>query len=185
TGPEVTGRPAASQSPFHPPSSRCSQCEGTGQSLDLPVRRPPDGGMKPGIVIVTGPPAAGKSTLTRALALSAKDMPAAHIHSDDAYAYIVRGYVEPWRPESRHQNAVVIEALAAGAVRFAQGGYLAVMDGVIGPWFLGPWREAAHRVRVDYVVLLPDEAAALARFSAREDHPLQEPAVVSQMWAAF
>jgi len=141
--------------------------------------------MKPGIVIVTGPPAAGKSTLTRALALSAKDMPAAHIHSDDAYAYIVRGYVEPWRPESRHQNAVVIEALAAGAVRFAQGGYLAVMDGVIGPWFLGPWREAARRVRVDYVVLLPDEAAALARFSAREDHPLQEPAVVSQMWAAF
>src|SRR5688572_1081627 len=112
--------------------------------------------MSGSIVIVTGPPAAGKSTLARALAKGADGPLAVHMHSDDFYAYIAKGYVEPWLPASREQNTVVVEALTASAVRFAEGGYLVAMDGVIGPWFLGPWREAAKAVRVDYVVLLPD-----------------------------
>ncbi|MFC3079781.1 AAA family ATPase [Phenylobacterium terrae] len=141
--------------------------------------------MEPGIVIVSGPPAAGKSTLARALAESVETPLSAHMHSDDVYGYIVKGFVEPWLPASQHQNTVVIEALAASAVRFVRGGYLVVMDGVIGPWFLGPWRAAAADVPVDYAILFPSPAANLARFAARTDHPLQEEAVVPQMWAAF
>jgi tRNA uridine 5-carbamoylmethylation protein Kti12 len=141
--------------------------------------------MEPGIVIVTGPPAAGKSTLARALAQAIETPLAAHMHSDDVYGYIVKGFVPPWLAASQHQNTVVIEALAASAVRFVRGGYLVVMDGVIGPWFLGPWRAAAADVPVDYAILLPSEPAILARFAARADHPLQEEAVVPKMWAEF
>ena len=107
------------------------------------------------------------------------------MHSDDFYAYIAKGYVEPWKPESRDQNTVVVEVLTASALRFAEGGYLVAMDGIIGPWFLDPWRAAAERVAVHYVVLMPDASANLARFAGRKDHPLQDEAVVTQMWEAF
>jgi hypothetical protein len=137
------------------------------------------------IVIVTGPPAAGKSTLARALAQTADAPLAVHMHADDVYAYIVKGFVEPWKPESRRQNTVVVDVLAGGATRFAQGGYLVAMDGIIGPWFLDPWRAASGTVPVHYVVLMPDADANVARFAGRKDHPLQEEAVVRQMWAAF
>ena len=80
---------------------------------------------------------------------------------------------------------MVVDALTAAALTFAQRGYLVALDGVVGPWFLGPWQAANDFVPVHYVVLMPSTAANLARFVGRKDHPLQEQAVVSQMWAAF
>jgi predicted kinase len=139
------------------------------------------------IVIVTGPPGAGKTAVAKRLAQSADRPHAIHLHTDDFYTYIRKGFVEPWRPESRAQNTVVLDALAATAAIFAAGGYDVFADGIIGPWFFDPWFAAAERANLDlhYVLLLPDEATTVARATSRRAPALTDPAPVRFMWRQF
>jgi predicted kinase len=133
------------------------------------------------IVVVSGPPGSGKSTVGRGLAL--RWPRAVHIHTDDFYHWIVSGYVAPWLPEAQGQNIVAMEAMAQVAERFAEGGYAVVVDGIVGPWFLEPWRRRA--VPVSFVVLRPSLAAAEHRAATRRDHPLRDLSVVARMHEAF
>ena len=48
------------------------------------------------ILLVAGPPGAGKSTV--AALVADRFERSVHLHTDDFYAWIARGYVEPWRP---------------------------------------------------------------------------------------
>jgi hypothetical protein len=140
------------------------------------------------IVIVSGPPGAGKSTVARALAEQAEGPLAVHLHTDDFYAYIQKGWVPMWEPQSLDQNTTVMRALAASAVAFARGGYEVAVDGLVGPWFFEPWKDAAALGGVDlhYVCLLPSEAETVARGTARTaPGAMTDPAVITQMWHAF
>jgi predicted kinase len=139
------------------------------------------------IVLITGAPGAGKSTVARALANTSPHPRAVHLHADDYYAYIRKGFVEPWRPESRKQNGVIMKALTATARQYAAGGYEVLVDGIVGPWFIAPWAALARAgLDVRYAVLRADEATTLARATARDPATaLVEPAVVTQMWRQF
>ena len=139
------------------------------------------------VVIVTGPPGAGKTAVARRLAQQSAWPQAIHLHSDDFYAYIRKGYVEPWRTESRAQNTVVLDALAATASTYAKGGYEVFVDGIIGPWFLDPWLRVAAEGHLDlrYVLLLPDENTTVARATSRKPPALIDPAPVRFMWHQF
>ncbi len=144
--------------------------------------------MRGRIVIVSGPPGAGKSTVARALAQGSPGPLAVHLHTDDFYAYIRKGWVPMWRSESMAQNITVMRALAAAAAAYAKGGYDTLVDGLIGPWFLDPWREAAaaHGVELHYVCLMPSEAETVARGTARaEPGAMTDESVIRQMWQAF
>lgn len=129
------------------------------------------------VLVVTGPPGAGKSTVARVVAKGFDK--AVHLHTDDFYAWIVSGYVEPWDPASQDQNVTVVDAIALVAKRFADGGYTVVLDGIVGPWFLDPFRA----IGASYALLLPPVEVAHARAAARVDHPLPDLAVVGQMHA--
>jgi predicted kinase len=139
------------------------------------------------IVIISGPPGAGKSTVARRLADGAPGRLSVHMHTDDFYAYIRKGYVEPWKPESRAQNVAVMNGLAAAAAAFAAGGYEVLVDGIVGPWFFDPWKAGAKAGGLDlrFVVLRPDEVSTVARALAREGHPMRDADVVSFMWKQF
>ncbi|MGZ3375922.1 MAG: AAA family ATPase [Phenylobacterium sp.] len=140
------------------------------------------------IVIVSGPPGAGKSTIARRLATASAGELAAHLHTDDFYGYIRKGFVAPWLPESQAQNITVMRALAGAAATYAQGGYEVIVDGIVGPWFFDPWRAAAraHGLDLRYLVLLPDEASTVARATARTaPGAMTDADVVRAMWGHF
>ncbi|HEX2874548.1 MAG TPA: AAA family ATPase [Polyangiaceae bacterium] len=139
------------------------------------------------VVIVSGAPGAGKSSVARCLATTSPGDQAVHLHTDDFYANIVKGFIEPWRTEAHAQNTAVMAALVASSARYAQGGFEVVVDGIVGPWFLEPWLALARSgMDVHYVVLRPDEASTIARGTARTaPGALTDAAVISQMWRQF
>jgi len=140
------------------------------------------------VVILTGPPGAGKSTVADLLARQSKT-PAVHLHTDDFYdRYIKSGYVLPWLAESQKQNAVVTGVIAGAASGYAAGGYFTIIDGIVGPWFLTPYREAAaaKKIPLHYIVLRPADAdITFARVQARNTHGLKAEGPVRELFRQF
>jgi predicted kinase len=101
------------------------------------------------ILILTGAPGAGKSTIANELAAS-WPTPAVHLHSDDFWHSIKRGWIAPYLPESHAQNVVVIGAVFAAARVYSSGGYFVVVDGILGPGVLGRTR-ASRDAGIHYV----------------------------------
>jgi hypothetical protein len=93
----------------------------------------------------------------------------------------------PGAGKTERQNAVVTDAIVAAASAFAVGGYVVIVDGIVGPWFLDRYEAAAWRadLALHDVVLRPDEATTVARARARTDHPLRASGPVVTMHRAF
>ena len=144
------------------------------------------------ILLITGPPGAGKSTVARLVA--DRFDPAVCLESDWFWTTIVRGHRAPWLPEADSQNRTVLRAWAAAAAELAGGGYMVVVDGIIGPWFLDLVTALLDRTGGDvhYTVLRPPLEVALARATARvadERVPghraLVEEGPIRQLWEGF
>ena len=135
------------------------------------------------IVILTGPPGAGKSTIANAL-VKTFDSPGVHLQADDFWHFIKQGYIPPYLPEAHNQNGVVIDALASTTRCYARAGYFVVVDGVIGPWFLGRFRKIVGTT-LHYVVLRPDFETTMARAQARPDSALKEREAIENLYKQF
>lgn len=138
------------------------------------------------VIVLTGPPGAGKSTVARLLADAYE--PSVHLHTDDFWHYIRRGAIAAYLPEAHRQNEVVVGVLARAAFGYAAGGYTVVVDGIVGPWFLDSYREVRDEtgVPMQYVVLRPDQDTTVLRATTRRgEHALTVPEPVRSLHRQF
>jgi cytidylate kinase len=150
------------------------------------VKRLASGNVTGKVLILTGPPGAGKTTVAELLAVNAS-APTVHLATDLFYRSIRTGFILPFLPESHQQNEVVIDAIVATVATFARGGYDVVVDGIVGPWFLPPFRAASERdqLAMSYVVLRPGLHITLSRATQRPDPELRDIDAITGLHAAF
>jgi cytidylate kinase len=150
------------------------------------VSRLTSGNVNGEVIILTGPPAAGKTTVAELLATNA-GVPTVHLTTDLFYRSIRAGFVLPFLPEAQRQNEVVVDAIVGTVATFARGGYDVVVDGIVGPWFLPPFRAAAEHAQLamSYVVLRPDLDTTLSRAKERVGDELKDVDAITGLHAAF
>ena len=135
-----------------------------------------------GLILVTGPPGAGKSTV--AAALAARLDPSVLVAGDAFFGFLATGAIAPWLPESQAQNEIVTEASAVAAGRFARD-YATVFDGMVGPWFLPTFARATDLDRLHYVILLPSLDRVRHRVATRVGHGFADDAATAKMHGEF
>lgn len=121
-----------------------------------------------GVVIISGPPGAGKTSASRQVVAQLER--GVRIETDFFFAAIGPSFIEPWRAEAHAQNTAVVRACARAAATFAEAGYDVVVDGVVLPWALDIYRAELAPLAVTpvYVVLLPRVEVATTRGLARD-----------------
>jgi cytidylate kinase len=138
------------------------------------------------VLLLTGPSGSGKTTVARLVATGAPQ-PTMHLTTDEYYRGIRTGFIAPYLPGSHRQNEVVVDAIVATVSVYARGGYDVVVDGIIGPWFLAPFRAAATEGKwsMSYVVLRPDLGTTLRRGQDRPEPELTDVDALTGMHKAF
>jgi hypothetical protein len=138
------------------------------------------------VLLLTGPSGSGKTTVARLVATDAPG-PTMHLTTDEFYRGIRTGFVAPYLPGAERQNEVVVDAIVAAVAAYARGGYDVVVDGVIGPWFLPPFRAAAAAGNwsMSYVVLRPDLGTTLQRGQSRPEPELTDVDALTGLHGAF
>jgi chloramphenicol 3-O-phosphotransferase len=120
------------------------------------------------IVIISGPPGAGKSSVAEALC--ARYDRTVHLETDVLYGAVRMGFIKPWLHGSGRQNDMVTRAAARAATAYAEERYAVFIDGVIGPHLLPIYMQELRRadVPIHFVLLRPSLEATVHRGLVRE-----------------
>lgn len=135
------------------------------------------------LLIVTGPPGAGKSAVSSTLV--DRFNPGVLVEGDRFLEFLRSGRIEPWLAESDHQNTIVTQAATSATGRFALGGFDVVYDGVVGPWFVDTFAEAAGVDAFDYAILLPPVEICVQRVATRSGHGFTDESATRHMHQRF
>lgn len=124
--------------------------------------------MSPSIIILTGPPGTGKTTVADTLARKSP-YKSVHISADSFFNWLRAGFIPPDQPESLSQNQTALTAMAVSALTYNRAGYEVILDGIVGPWFLPVLHSAFVKAQApaNYVVLRAAPDVAIGRSMAR------------------
>lgn len=120
------------------------------------------------VLVISGPPGAGKSALAAQVADSFS--PSVLVDGDAFFAFVRQGAIAPWLPEANEQNERVTAAAAAATGELARGPATVVYDGVLGPWFLPTFLRHSGLAALSYAVVLPPFEQCLDRVRTRVGH---------------
>ncbi|MFT3852821.1 MAG: AAA family ATPase [Ilumatobacteraceae bacterium] len=135
------------------------------------------------LLIVTGPPGAGKSTVAELVA-ARLPAPTVLVEGDAFFAFLRAGAIDPWLPAAHPQNEAVTAAAGATTGRFAAS-FNTVYDGVLGPWFLDEFLAAAGLAEADYAVIVPPVDVCVRRVAERRNHGFTDEPATRHMHEQF
>ena len=116
------------------------------------------------VFLLIGPPAVGKSTTSKALAL--KFDRSIHIPVDDIRDMVVSGLSLPgleWGPELVQQIRLARESVIHMALNYQRAGFAVVIDDFFDPYQLREYQAFLNAPGIHKVVLYPDQDTAHAR----------------------
>jgi hypothetical protein len=120
------------------------------------------------LIIVTGPPGAGKSTVSGLVADGFDS--SVLIPADWFFGLWHRGAIDPWLPGALPQTSVAGNAAAAATGAFARADCQVIYDGFIPPRDLPGFAAAAGLSVFHYAVILPPVTTCVDRVTSRAGH---------------
>jgi chloramphenicol 3-O-phosphotransferase len=138
--------------------------------------------MKP-IILLSGPPGAGKSTVARAL-VEISEGPVAYIEGDKFWPFFAKGWEEAG---TRTNFRILMRSVTAAAIPYAMNGYETIVDFSIPPRFLETALKMTsfREVPLHYVIIRPDRDICAYRAANRDEGKIKDYEHLKEFYELF
>jgi predicted kinase len=138
--------------------------------------------MKP-ILLLSGPPGAGKSTVACEL-IAILPGPVACIEGDKFWSFFAKGYE---LSEKGRNLTTIMVSMTAASLAYVRAGYHVIIDFSVPPWFLPTAFKIVNErnIGLDYVMIRPSEKVCAARAAARAEGAIADYTVYKDFYASF